>query len=137
MTIKQPTSMGELVYFTNRLIGNGKAKLWIFKKECPRCNVLMGKPRNKQGKAMTRAKEYVCYKCDHKEEKQAYEDSLMANIEYICPNCGFKGETQVPFKRKNIDGVQTLRFQCKKCNSNIDITKKMKEKKRKSSYHNK
>ena len=134
MTLKQPTSMEELVYFTNRTIDNGKVKVWVFRKECPKCKTLMGKPKDKKGKVMTRAKEYVCYKCNYKEEKQAYENSLIANIEYICPNCNFKGEIKIPFKRKNIDGVQTLRFQCEKCSSNIDITKKMKEKKRKNFY---
>lgn len=134
MALKQPTSMGDLVYFTNRSIGKGKAKVWVFRKECPECGSPMGKPKDKKGKVKTRAKEYVCYNCSHQEEKQAYEDSLIANCEYICPGCGFKGETQIPYKRKNIDGVKTLRANCEKCNSNIDITKKMKEKKIKKSF---
>ena len=48
---------------------------------------------------------------------------------YKCPACGNAGEKQIQFKRKNIDGVQTLRFQCDKCKANIDVTKKMKERK--------
>lgn len=134
MALKQPTSMQDLVYFTNRTIGNGHAKVWIFRKECPECGSSMGKPKDKKGKVKTRAKEYVCYKCSHQEEKQDYEDSLIANCEYECPECGFKGETQIQYKRKNIDGVKTLRANCEKCNANIDITKKMKEKKRKKSF---
>lgn len=134
MTLKQPTSMEELVYFTNRSVDNGKAKVWVFKKDCPKCHALMGKPKNSKGKVMTRAKEYVCYKCGHSEEKKDYEDSLIANAEYICSGCGHKGEAEIPFKRKNIEGVQTLRFQCEKCGFNIDITKKMKEKKRKNNH---
>lgn len=131
MALKQPESMDELVYFTNRAVDKGHAKVWVFRKACPKCGTMMGKPTDGKGKVKTRAEEYTCPKCKYTEEKQAYEDSLTANVEYTCPGCGFNGETQVSFKRKNIDGVQTLRANCEKCKANIDITKKMKEKKKK------
>ncbi|MEM3370248.1 MAG: hypothetical protein QXW00_04285 [Candidatus Woesearchaeota archaeon] len=128
MTLKQPQSMEELVYYTDRQIGTGSVRCWVFREKCPKCGKsLMGKPRDNSGKVMIRAKEYVCQSCGFKMEKNAYEDTLTANIEYTCPSCGYKGEIQVPFKRKNVNGVQTLRFKCQKCNATIDITKKMKE----------
>ena len=124
--------MEELVYFTQRAFDGGEAMVWVFRNECPKCkDAIMGKPRNDKGKAMTRAKEYACPKCDHRIEKQEYEDSLVANAEYTCAACNNQGEAQIPFKRKVINGIQTLRFQCGKCEANIDVTKKMKEKKEK------
>ena len=129
MTLKEPKSMEECVYFTNRTIGKGKATAWVCKEMCPKCKkVLMGKPRDKSGKVRIRAKEYVCQSCGFTIGKQEFEDTLTANISYICPNCSFKGEAQIPFKRKKIDGIDTLRLQCAKCSGNIDITKKMKQK---------
>jgi hypothetical protein len=132
MALKQPESMEELVYFTNRSLGDkGSARVWVFKEDCPKCKkAQMGKPRDDKGKVKTRAKEYVCPSCSYTVEKQEFEDSLTANSEYTCPSCGNEGEIQVPFKRKSIEGVQALRFQCQKCKANIDITKKMKEKKK-------
>lgn len=132
MPLKQPESMDELVYFTNRSLagGKGSAKVWVFKQACPKCRKAeMGKPRDSNGKVKTRAKEYVCPSCGYTVEKQAFEDSLTANAEYTCPACGSSGESQILFKRKNIEGIPTLRFQCGKCGANIDVTKKMKEKK--------
>jgi len=131
MALKQPQSMDECVYFTNRTFEKGKAKVWVFRKKCPKCGTPMGKPTDAKGKVKTRATEYICPKCSYQEEKSEYEDSLTANCAYTCPSCGSEGEAQVPFKRKNIDGVQTLRFECSNCKAPIDITKKMKEKKKK------
>jgi predicted RNA-binding Zn-ribbon protein involved in translation (DUF1610 family) len=124
--------MDELVYYTNRDIGNGEVRCWVFREKCPKCGkALMGKPRDEKGNVMVRAKEYVCPNCGFRMGAKEYEDTLTANIEYTCPNCGKKGEVQVPFKRKNVNGVQTLRFNCQFCNAQIDITKKMKEIKKK------
>ena len=126
--LKQPTSIAELVYITQRSNGNGSAKVWVFKQNCPKCNkALMGKPVVK-GKVLVRAKEYECPSCKFRMEKQQFEETLTASIEYTCPGCSFSGETQVPFKRKKVEGVEALRFQCGKCKANIDVTKKMKEK---------
>ncbi|MBN2454259.1 hypothetical protein JXB11_01810 [Candidatus Woesearchaeota archaeon] len=132
MALKKPASMEECIYFTQRTIGKGEVMVWVFKQQCPKCKkALMGKPRDKKGKVLTRAKEYACPKCGYTVGKEEHENSLMACVEYTCPACGFKGEKQAPFKRKLIDGVQTLRIQCEKCSANIDITKKMKEAKKK------
>ncbi|HLD97197.1 MAG TPA: hypothetical protein VI934_02540 [Candidatus Nanoarchaeia archaeon] len=136
MALKQPESMDECVYFTQRSLegGKGSVKVWVFRQTCPKCRkAVMGKPRGSNGKVKTRAEEYACPSCGNVVEKQAYEDSLTANAEYQCPACGSSGEAQVPFKRKNIEGIPTLRFQCGKCKANIDVTKKLKEKKRKGS----
>lgn len=130
MALRQPESMDELVYFTNRSIGNGSARVWVFKQACPKCKkALMGKPVV-GGKVKIRAKEYVCPSCSYTVEKQAFEETLTASAEYTCPSCGSAGETQAPFKRRNIEGIPTLRLQCQKCQANIDVTKKMKEKKK-------
>ena len=95
----------------------------------------MGKPKDeKTGKVKIRATEYVCPECGNHIEKKTYEETLTVNIEYVCPNCKFEGETQIPFKRKKVsrtndngkkESVEVLRFQCEKCSENIDITKKL------------
>ncbi len=138
MPLKQPTSMDECVYFTRRVTGNGKAKVWVFKEKCPKCNNgTMGKPKNsKTGKPKIRAKEYVCTICNYTVDEKSYEDTLTASIEYTCPYCANEGEIQIPFKRKKVQifnetvqkkkAADSLRFQCQKCSKNIDITKKMK-----------
>ncbi len=134
MPIKKPESMEECVYMTQRDLGDGSGYVmaWVFRENCPKCNkTLMGKPRDKSGKVLIRAKEYVCPSCGNTEQKEEYESSLTVNVEYTCPKCKNNGEKQIPFKRKKIEGVETLRFQCDKCKSNIDITKKMKAKKSK------
>ncbi|MFH1591904.1 MAG: hypothetical protein ABIB47_00870 [Candidatus Woesearchaeota archaeon] len=138
MALKEPTSAGECVYFTNRNIGNGKVKAWVFKGNCPKCGKgLMGKPKDaKTGKVKIRAKEYVCSECGYTVEQKEYEESLTASIRHTCPYCGFEGETEILFKRKKIQifneetqkkkSAEALRFACSKCGKNIDVTKKMK-----------
>ncbi len=130
MSLRKPESMDECVYFTQRSLEGDKGEImaWVFRGDCPKCGkAKMGKPRDSKGKAKMRANEYECPSCKHVVEKQAYEDSLIAFAEYKCPNCGSSGEAKTPFKRKNISGVQTLRFACVKCGGNLDVTKKMKE----------
>ena len=136
--IKEPNSIDECIYFTNRTIGNGSVKAWVYKQNCPKCNkALMGKPKGKNGKVQIRAKEYVCPVCGYNVEKESYERTLLAEIKYTCPYCRHHGETTIPFIRKKAKvfnqqeqkstTIDTLRFQCSKCNKNIDITKKLKE----------
>ena len=90
----------------------------------------MGKPVV-NGKAKIRALEYVCPNCSYTVPKQEYEDGLIANVDYVCPACEFHGGNVLPFKRKKVEGVLTLRFPCEKCKFPIDVTKKMKEIKKK------
>lgn len=134
MALQFPKSMDECIYFTNRDLRvsiddapSGEVTCWVFKQECPKCKKgLMAKPRDpKTGKPKIRAKEYVCTECGYTEEKIEHEEKLIASIQYTCPHCQNEDGTQVPFKRKSIAGVQTLRIQCSKCDGNIDITKKM------------
>ena len=129
MTLKEPESMEEVVYYTRRDIDSGSATVWVFKEKCTSCEkAFMGKPKDpKTGKPKIRAKEYVCPECENTVEKTAYEETLTANIRYVCPFCKNDSEIQVPFKRKRIKGADTLRFQCQKCGENIDVTKKMKK----------
>lgn len=137
MNVKEPTSIDECVYFTQRIIGEGKAKAWVYKEKCPKCgNSLMGKPRNERGKIKIRAKEYQCPECKYKAEKEEYESTLTAQVRYTCPHCKCDGGAELPFKRKKVqrineetgkkETVEVLRVECDKCKANIDITKKMK-----------
>jgi len=130
----EPKSMEECVYFTNRNIGekfNGTVRCWVFRQQCPKCKkAFMGKPVV-DGKAKIRALEYVCPSCKYTVDKQAYEDTLTANVDYVCPACQFHGGITLPFKRKRVEGVLTLRFPCEKCAAPIDVTKKMKQIKKK------
>lgn len=125
----EPKSMEECVYFTNRAVGEnftGNVRCWVFREKCPKCKkAFMGKPVE-AGKIKIRSPEYICSSCGYSEEKTSYEEKLTANIDYTCPKCQFKGRIQMPFKRKSIAGVKTLRFNCEKCKEPIDITKKMK-----------
>ncbi|GIU69860.1 MAG: hypothetical protein KatS3mg002_1096 [Candidatus Woesearchaeota archaeon] len=134
MKLVEPKSMDECVYFTNRTIGEkltGSVRCWVFREKCPKCKKgMMGKPVE-NGKIKIRATEYVCPECNYSEDKKTYEEKLTANIDYVCPKCNYHGQLQIPFKRKVIMGVKTLRFNCEKCNETIDITKKMKEIKKK------
>jgi predicted RNA-binding Zn-ribbon protein involved in translation (DUF1610 family) len=129
---KEPESVKGLFYYTFRDIGEGNVLCWVDKLVCPKCGkAKMSKPRKEDGKVKTRAKKYVCPECGYAEDKKEYEDKLKAKIKYKCPHCGFEGQTIVPFKRKTIKSVKTLRFFCEKCNEPIDITKKFKKKKTK------
>jgi predicted RNA-binding Zn-ribbon protein involved in translation (DUF1610 family) len=129
--LKKPNNMNELVYYTSRDIGKGEIFVWVFKQPCPKCKkALMGKPAE-GGKVKIRAKEYVCPACNYTAEKEAYEETLTASAEYTCPECGFKGEAEIPYKRKAVEGTKALRFVCSKCGAKIDVTQKMKEKKKK------
>ena len=134
--MKEPISMEECIYFTNRNINSGKVKAWVFKEKCPKCGLgLMGKPVEK-GKVKIRAKEYICPECKYKIDKDEYEPTLLVNIKYTCPHCSNSSELSIPFVRKKVSFinettgkkqlVESIRFQCQKCSKNIDITKKMK-----------
>lgn len=132
--LKRPESMEECVYFTNRNLGEkGMAMAWVFRNECPKCKKgLMGKPKDpKTGKIKVRAKEYLCSECDYVVDKKEYEETLTCNIAYTCPGCEHEGEAEVPFIRKTIKGVPTVRATCEECGGFIDVTKKMKEPKKK------
>ncbi len=125
-----PENMDELVYFTRRnLDPSGKAFCWVPKNPCSKCKKgLMAKPKDpKTGKPKIRALEYHCNSCDNVEEKKAYEETLVAYVNYTCPHCGKEGGAKGPYKRKSVKGVQTLQFKCEHCGGNIDVTKKMKK----------
>ena len=136
--MRKPESMDECVYFTNRTIGEGKLKAWVFKENCPKCKKgIMAKPKDeKTGRPKIRAKEYVCSECDYVVEKEEYEDTLTVNIEYTCPHCQHQDEISTAFKRKRVQrlneetgkkqAIDTIRFPCSKCGEDIDLTKKMK-----------
>ncbi|MBW3003260.1 hypothetical protein KY328_00935 [Candidatus Woesearchaeota archaeon] len=125
--VTEPKSMEELIYFTNRDLGAGLFRVWVYKQDCPKCGkAKMGKPTDeKTGKVKIRAKEYVCPECRYMVEKKEYEETLAAEFKGKCPNCKNEVEGTVPFKRKSVAGVQTLRIKCPDCGGTIDVTKKM------------
>jgi ssDNA-binding Zn-finger/Zn-ribbon topoisomerase 1 len=126
--LREPQSMTEVVYYTQRAIGKGSARAWVYKADCPKCKkAKMGKPVGSNGKVKIRAKEYICPACSYAVEKVAYEETLTCDIQYVCPKCSFKGETSVPYKRKTFQGVKAIVFQCEKCKEKIPVTKKLKE----------
>ncbi len=130
--VKEPESMEQLVHHTLRTLPNdGTIRLWVYKKDCPACKKgKMGKPKDpKTGKAKIRAKEYVCPECAHSIEKAEYEDTLVAEAVYKCPECKKDGEWTGSFKRKTIQGAPTIRVVCEHCGAFIDVTKKFKAKK--------
>lgn len=133
MSLQLPESMDNLSYFTRRKFPAGKAIAWVEKGICPDCNKgLMEKPKDpKTGRPKIRSTIYACSNCAHEEPKAEYEATQTANVIYTCPHCQKDGEQSLPFKRKSIKGVQTLRVVCQHCGGNIDITKKMKEPKKK------
>lgn len=133
MPIKEPESMENLIYFTNRTLegGNGKIKAWVYKKMCPKCNkAKMGKPVEK-GKVKIRAEEYTCPSCGFTEEKTVHEESLNLEAKYTCPECGKEGESTALYKRKSFMGVPAYVVECSNCKAKIPLTKKMKKIKKK------
>ena len=136
MAIKRPESMEELVYFTDRDCEGedgpvGSAVVWVYRKDCPKCGkAKMSKPANATGGVKIRSKVYTCSACDHEVEKKEYEDELIAQGEYKCNKCNAEKDFELPFKRKTIAGVLTFRIVCD-CGNNLDVTKKMKGKKKK------
>jgi len=136
--VTEPTSMEELVYFTNRKVGDGNIMAWVYRKKCPKCGkAKMGKPRDeKTGKAKIRADKYVCPECSYTVDKEEYEETLTLEVKYTCPKCKHQGEIEVPFKRKKTKifneekqkkvTVDAVVFECENCNEKIAVTKKMK-----------
>ncbi|NQU78321.1 hypothetical protein HQ545_00985 [Candidatus Woesearchaeota archaeon] len=132
--LREPESMNELVYFTQRGVGKGNVKAWARKSLCPKCKKgTMSKPVDeKTGKVKIRAKEYLCPECGYMIEKIAYEETLECEVIYTCPECNNSGEASVPFKWRTFQGMKSVLFQCDKCKAKIPITKKMKEKSNKN-----
>jgi len=139
MEIREPESMDECVYYTQRQVGDGGSiKAWAYRGDCPKCGkAKMGKPKDeKTGKVKIRAKEYVCPECGHTIEKKDYEESLMCEAKYTCPACKKEGKGRVPFKRKKVQifdietqkkkPVDAIQFICEHCGEKINVTKKMK-----------
>ena len=132
MECKQPESMDELVYFTRRTMPpKGRIMAWAHKKECPKCKkALMGKPVDK-GKIKIRATKYECPECGYAEEKKEHENQLQVCVDYTCPFCEHKGQTNTEYKRKTWQGVKAYVFVCEGCKEKVGITKKMKAPKKK------
>ena len=139
MALREPESMDECIYFTQRQLGEkGTIKAWAYRGDCPACGkAKMGKPRDpKTGKVKIRAAEYVCPDCGHEVEKKEYEETLTCEAKYTCPACKKEGEGSVPFKRKKVQlinpetgkkkPVDAVQFVCEHCGEKLNVTKKMK-----------
>jgi predicted RNA-binding Zn-ribbon protein involved in translation (DUF1610 family) len=115
VTTKEPESIGECVYFTNRTTGTGKIKAWVYRIDCPQC-----------GKVLSRAKEFMCPECGYTEKKEEHEPKLTVEVKYTCPHCGNSGMTTTEYKRMTFEGKPSYVFTCQKCQKKIGISKKMK-----------
>jgi hypothetical protein len=132
MMIKEPESMDDLIFFTNRTDGRGKIKAWAYRPLCPKCKKgRLGKPMNEKGKVAIRAEECTCKDCGFTASKEVMEDAATLEIIYVCPFCGKSGDTTTSYKRKNWQGVPAYIFTCQSCQQKIGITKKMKVPKKK------
>ena len=134
MPLKEPESMEDLIYFTNRTLegSKGKVKAWVHKKVCPKCGkAKMGKPVEK-GKVKIRAEEYTCPSCNFTEQKVVHEESLNLEAKYTCPECKKEGESTALYKRKSFMGVPAYVVECQHCKAKIPVTKKMKAVKKKN-----
>ena len=132
--MREPKSMSELVYFTRRKDEFGLVKLWVFREDCTKCGkAQMGKPVDPRTKKVkSRSKEYVCPECNYIVEKEEYEDSLNANIQYTCPE-GHSHSKVMPFRRKKITikdpktGKSKRKlgiiFNCETCDFEIKVPK--------------
>lgn len=132
MALKEPQSMDECVYFSRRIINDGKGKImaWVCRMTCPKCKkAKMGKPVE-DGSVKIRAKEYKCPNCGFTESKEVHEPKLTVEVKYTCPYCGNAGEAATPYVRKTFEGVPSYVFECGKCHKKIGITKKMKASKK-------
>jgi predicted RNA-binding Zn-ribbon protein involved in translation (DUF1610 family) len=125
--LKEPQSVEECVYFTNRTLQPaGHVRAWVYKIDCPECGkAKMGKPVVK-GKVLIRAKEFACPECGHTESKEEHEPKLTVEVKYTCPYCTKSGETTTAYKRKTFDGAPSYVFECVDCGKKIGISKKMK-----------
>jgi len=139
MSLNEPTSTQDVVYFTRRTLGaHGRVIAWVYRKDCPKCKkAQMGKPKDeKSGKAKVRAKEYTCPACKYTVGKYEFEETLTIEAKYTCPHCKKQGESSGPFNRKKMKvfddekqkkiSITMVRLPCQHCKGNIDITQKMK-----------
>ena len=133
MELKEPSSMNECIYFTNRTLGeNGSAMAWVCRPLCPKCKKgRLGKPIKKNGKVDKKATCYECPECKHQIQMEEADKLLKVEVKYTCPYCKNVGEATTQYQREKFEGVPAYIFECGKCSKKIGITKKMKDTKKK------
>ena len=128
MPLKEPGSMDECVYFTNRTVGVGSIRAWVYKKTCPQCKKgKLQKPMKKNGKIDKKSLVVICNACGFEMPTEESEQGLSMDIIYTCPHCSSSGEATTAYQRKKFHGVDAYIFQCQRCHEKIPITKKLKE----------
>lgn len=130
--MKEPDSMDELLFFTNRRVGDGTIRAWTYRPDCPKCKARMGKPINpKTKKVDKKSLDYECPKCAYRVLAADADKDLKVEVIYTCPFCKKSGETETEYNRKKWQGVLAYVFLCKSCGKEIGITKKLKAAKEK------
>lgn len=126
MAIKEPESMDDLFYFTNRVLENGGwAKAWVYKPIAPSGKGKLQKPKDpKTGRPKVRSTVYVDDE-GNEYPREEIDPTLSVEIKYKSPFTGNEGEATVPYKRKTWQGVPAFVFEDDAGNK-IGITKKMK-----------
>ncbi len=129
MGIEEPESMENLMYVTNRRLGDGKIMAWTYRVDCPECDEeYLTKPSKKTGKGPnTRAKKYTCDNCGFEMPEEDVRDAAVLQAKYTCPHCGEKGTAETDYKREKYKGTKAYIFTCEHCDEEIPLTKKMKE----------
>ncbi len=126
-----PTSMEDLLYFSNRKMPDGvRIIAWVDKLTCEKCKkALMGKPINeKTGKVKIRAAVFVCPECEHEEPKTAHTKKLVMQIRYTDETGKNWKSAQTAYTLKTWKGMKAYVFQNEFTGEKMGVTKRLKMK---------
>jgi transcription elongation factor Elf1 len=129
MSLNEPEDMSNLVYFTNRKLGDGKIMAWAERPDCPECQeAQLSKPEKKTGPGPnTRAKKYTCNNCDFEMHEDDLREVCTLKATYTCPHCGEEGESTGEYERTKYQGTKAYVLECEHCDGRLPLTKKMKD----------
>ncbi len=124
MIDEKPKDISELDYFTRQILEpNGFVFMWVYKPKCPKCN------KGRLTKLKKRDKVYTCPSCNSTFSKEEYNGMLYFNIEYTCPECGFKGQLHDKWNKPSKSAAVMLKFKCEKCGASLKVVRMKKKKK--------